>query len=68
MAELKKTTQTGQGNLTTGRTLEGEEEQGEAFGAAERAERGTDRDLDRTGESRNQAHGHPRGERKTSGG
>lgn len=33
------------------------------FGASERATRGTDRDLDRSGESKNQRHGHPREER-----
>jgi hypothetical protein len=41
----------------------GENNEGAEFGASERATRGTDRDLDRSGESMNQGHGHPREER-----
>jgi hypothetical protein len=41
----------------------GEENRGAEFGTSERATRGTDRDLDRGGESKNQGHGHPREER-----
>jgi hypothetical protein len=32
-------------------------------GPRDRATRGTDRDLDTSGESKNQGHGHPREER-----
>ena len=65
MSELKKTTQTGC-NVTGGSTppgTEGDDNHGAEFGASDRATRGTDRDLDRSGESRNQGHGHPREER-----
>jgi hypothetical protein len=41
----------------------GEHNQGADFGTSERATRGTNRDADRSGESRNQRHGHPREER-----
>ena len=61
-----KTGHQGPGNVTTGNTppgTEGENNQGAEFGASERATRGTDRDLDRSGESKNQGHGHPREER-----
>lgn len=65
MADLKKTTQTGQG-VTTGMTppgTQGDDNQGAEFGASDRATRGTDRDLDRSGTSMNQGHGHTREER-----
>lgn len=68
MSDLK-TTHQGPGNVSTGNTppgTQGENNQGEEFGASERATRGTDRDLDRTGESKNQGHGHPREERGDS--
>jgi hypothetical protein len=68
MAELKRTTQTGTGAQTGTPPpgTEGEHNRGTEFGAAERATRGTDRDLDRSGESKNQGHGHPREERGAS--
>lgn len=65
MADLKRTTQTG-GGFRTDRTPEGEEgrhNEGGEFGTAERATRGTDRDADSSGTSKNQGHGHPREER-----
>lgn len=46
---------------------EGAENQGAEFGTSERATRGTDRDLDEGGVSRNQGHGHPREERGRRG-
>jgi hypothetical protein len=61
-----KTTHQGPGNVSTGDTppgTQGENNRGEEFGASEPATRGTDRDLDTSGESRNQGHGHPREER-----
>jgi len=69
MGELKTTHQTEGGGSTgaqTGMTPEGTEgdhNQGAEFGASEPATRGTDRDLDRSGTSINQGHGHPREER-----
>ena len=72
MADLKKTIQTSGGRTTgaqTGMTPEGTEgdhNHGAEFGASEQATRGTDRDLDRSGTSRNQGHGHPREERGMS--
>jgi hypothetical protein len=65
MGDLKSTTQ-GPGGVDTGMTRRGdpgERNEGAEFGASERATRGTDRDLDRSGESKNQGHGHPREER-----
>ncbi len=65
MTDLKRTTQGSQG-FQSGRTPpgeEGENNQGAEFGTAERATRGTNRDADPTGESKNQGHGHPREER-----
>jgi hypothetical protein len=65
MGELKKTTQK-PGGATTGMTPKGdpgEHNEGAEFGTADRATRGTDRDLDRSGTSINQGHGHPREER-----
>lgn len=62
MSKLK-TTHQGPGNVTTGDTPEGtqgENNQGDEFGAKRPATSGTDRDLDRSGESKNQGHGHPR--------
>ena len=40
-----------------------ENDRGADFGTSERATRGTNRDADRSGESKNQGHGHPREER-----
>lgn len=65
MGELKSTTQR-PGGVNTGTTPRGdpgEDNRGVEFGTSERATRGTDRDLDRSGESKNQGHGHPREER-----
>lgn len=65
MSDLKTTYQH-PGGVTSGNTPEGtqgENNQGAEFGASDRATRGTDRDLDTSGESRNQGHGHPREER-----
>lgn len=65
MADLKRTTQTG-GNVTTDKSTrqgEGTHNQGAEFGTSERATRGTDRDADASGVSKNQGHGHPREER-----
>lgn len=66
MSDLKKTTQRGQGSKT-GQTPPGapqeEENQGAEFGTSERATRGTNRDADQSGGSKNQGHGHPREER-----
>lgn len=66
MSDLKRTTQ-GSSGFQSGMTppgQEGENNQGAEFGTAELATRGTDRDADRTGESKNQGHGHPREERE----
>lgn len=66
MADLKESHQQ-PGNVRTGHTREGaqgEDNRGAEFGTSERATRGTDRDLDRSGESKNQGHGHPREERR----
>jgi hypothetical protein len=65
MADLKKTTQTSPG-VTTGLTpdgAQGDHNQGAEFGTSDAATRGTDHDLDRSGASKNQGHGHPREER-----
>jgi hypothetical protein len=65
MSDLK-TTRQGPGNTTSGDTppgTEGENNRGDQFGAREPGTAGTDRDLDRSGESKNQGHGHPREER-----
>ncbi|HEX6748575.1 MAG TPA: hypothetical protein VF092_14855 [Longimicrobium sp.] len=68
MGDLKKTTQM-PGGATTGMTPEGDEgehNRGSEFGAREPGTAGTDRDLDRSGTSINQGHGHPREERGAS--
>jgi hypothetical protein len=64
LSDLKTSRQ--QGSATTGNPPAdgaGEHNRGADFGTRERATRGTDRDLDRSGESKNQGHGHPREER-----
>lgn len=72
MADLKQTTQTAGGGSTaagSGTTppgREGDHNRGAEFGAAEPGTAGTDRDLDRSGTSKNQGHGHPREERGAS--
>ena len=63
--DLKRTHQQ-PGKVASGDTppgTPGEGNTGSEFGAAEPATRGTDRDLDREGRSKNQGHGHPREER-----
>ncbi|HEX6910582.1 MAG TPA: hypothetical protein VF142_09305 [Longimicrobium sp.] len=65
MSDLK-TTRQGPGNTTSGDTppgTHGEKNQGQEFGARRPGTAGTDRDLDRSGESKNQGHGHPRQDR-----
>ncbi len=65
MGELK-TTHQGPGKVTTGNTPQcdpGDDNQGAEFGTRDRATRGTNRDADESGQSRNQGHGHPREER-----
>lgn len=65
MSDLKTTYQ-GPGNVTTGDTpegVQGEDNKGSKFGAREPGTAGTNRDADRSGESKNQGHGHPREER-----
>lgn len=69
MGDLKTTRQTEGGGSTgvqtgnTPRGTEGDHNHGAEFGASEAGTRGTDRDLDRSGTSLNQGHGHPREER-----
>ena len=66
MADLK-TTHQHPGNVSSGDTpagAQGEGSRGDELGAREPGTAGTDRDLDRSGESRNQGHGHPREERR----
>jgi hypothetical protein len=69
MTHLKKSEQTGAG-ATTGVSHPGgkqdDNDRGAEFGTAERATRGTDRDADETGTSKNQGHGHPREQRGDS--
>jgi hypothetical protein len=66
MSKLR-TTHQGSGNATSGDTppgTQGENNRGDEFGAREPGTAGTDRDLDRSGKSKNQGHGHPREERR----
>jgi hypothetical protein len=68
MGDLKTTKQE-PGGASSGMTRKGDRgdhNAGAEFGAADAATRGTDRDLDRSGTSINQGHGHPRGERGAS--
>lgn len=62
MADLKQARQ-GSDGQTTGMTPENAENQphneGAEFGTSERATRGTNRDADESGTSKNQGHGHP---------
>lgn len=66
MTDLKRTTQS-EGNTQLGRVQPdgggNEENTGREFGASEAATRGTNRDADESGTSKNQGHGHPREER-----
>ena len=68
MADLKRTTQT-EGGARTGMTPEGDQgpdnERAE-FGTSDAGTRGTNRDADDSGTSKNQGHGHPREERGAS--
>ncbi len=72
MADLKRAEQRGTGK--TGGITEpgggdaGEDNRGAEFGTSERATRGTNRDADESGESKNEGHGHPREERNRRGG
>lgn len=61
MTDLKKGEQRAGG--ITHPTGGEDDNRGAEFGTSEKATRGTDRDADRTGESKNQGHGHPREER-----
>lgn len=61
MGELKKAGQ-GDGGVPLGGTPSGDRGDG-ADGARNASTRGTDRDADPSGESKNQGHGHPREER-----
>lgn len=66
MTDLKKSEQRGGGS--TGGVGQpdgdsGEHNRGAEFGTAEKATRGTNRDADQSGVSKNQGHGHPREER-----
>ncbi len=71
MTDLRKGAQRGTGStggITAPRGGEtGESNRGADFGTSERATRGTNRDADRSGTSRNQGHGHPREERNRRG-
>ena len=71
MTDLKKGAQHGSGSTGgighPGGGDAGEENTGAEFGTSERATRGTDRDADTSGESKNQGHGHPREERRSTG-
>lgn len=62
MADLSKQNQRPDGSRT-GRGESADHDTGAEFGTSERATRGTDRDADETGVSKNQGHGHPREER-----
>jgi hypothetical protein len=71
MGDLKKGAQHGSG-ATGGvgepqQHEEAEANRGAEFGTSERATRGTDRDADPSGESKNQGHGHPDANRGESG-
>lgn len=67
MTDLKRGEQRGDG-ATGGVTHpsggdQGENNRGAEFGTSDQATRGTNRDADQSGESKNQGHGHPREER-----
>jgi hypothetical protein len=63
MTDLKRTTQ-GAGGFKTGMNSDQDENnRGAEFGTTDRATRGTNRDADESGESKNLGHGHPREER-----
>ena len=63
MTDLKRTTQ-GDGGFKTGiDSGQDKNNRGAEFGTTDRATRGTNRDADESGESKNLGHGHPREER-----
>ena len=66
MTDLKRGEQHGDGKNASIGSGSGNQEhnRGAEFGTAEEGTRGTDRDLDRSGQSANQGHGHPREERQ----
>ena len=64
---LKKTSQVAPGVQSDMAPDGSENNEGAEFGTSDRATRGTDRDLDRTGTSQNQGHGHTREERGEHG-
>ena len=72
MTDLKRGEQQGSG--ATGHIAHpsggdtGENNEGAEFGTSDRATRGTNRDADGAGESKNQGHGHPREERDRNAG
>jgi hypothetical protein len=67
MTDLKNAHQTGGGQSgMTPQDSQGEGNQDAEFGTSERGTRGSNRDADRSGESKNQGHGHPREERGDS--
>jgi hypothetical protein len=70
MTDLRKGEQKGSG-ATGGVGEPGgedrEQNRGAEFGTSERATRGTNRDADPSGESKNQGHGHPDANRNESG-
>lgn len=67
MTDLKKGVQQGSGGTGGVSHPDGSDQEGNRgaeFGTAERATRGTNRDADRSGESVNEGHGHPRADQK----
>jgi|GEM_PF-1675812 len=71
MADLKKGAQQGSGPTGGVREPRQDEEQennsGAEFGTSERGTRGTNRDADASGESKNQGHGHAKDDREGPG-
>ena len=66
MGDLKKGIQTGPSQtkvLVQPRDGRSENDTGTTSGKGDRGTRGTNRDADETGTSKNQGHGHPREER-----
>lgn len=71
MTDLKKGAQHGSGATGgVGEPRDDEEQEGNRgaeFGTSERATRGTNRDADASGESKNQGHGHPEANSRDQG-
>jgi len=71
MTDLKKGAQQGSGATGgVGEPREHEEQkdnEGAEFGTSERGTRGTNRDADASGESKNQGHSHPESDRQGPG-